>query len=85
MDAPVDRHYATIRERLEGSGNIIGPNDLLIAAHALAHDMTLVSANVSEFSRVPGLGVANWLSDTEPARPGEPGLTEGQPPASTGP
>ena len=85
MDAPVDRHYATIRERLEGSGNIIGPNDLLIAAHALAHDMTLVSANVSEFSRVPGLRVANWLSDTEPARPGEPGLTEGQPPASTRP
>ena len=85
MDAPVDRHYATIRVHLEGSGNIIGPNDLLIAAHALAHDMTLVSANVSEFSRVPGLRVVNWLSDTETARPAEPGRTEDQPPASTGP
>ena len=76
MDAPVDRHYATIRVHLEGGGNIIGPNDLLIAAHALAHDMTLVSANVSEFSRVPGLRVVDWLSETEPTRPVEPGLTE---------
>jgi tRNA(fMet)-specific endonuclease VapC len=39
----------------------IGPNDLLIAAHALAMDLTLVTANTREFSRVPGLKLENWL------------------------
>ncbi|MEH2127845.1 hypothetical protein [Nostoc sp.] len=36
-------------------------NDLLIAAHALALNLTLVTANVREFERVPGLRVENWL------------------------
>jgi tRNA(fMet)-specific endonuclease VapC len=56
-----DRHYAAIRRGLTRDGNLIGPNDLLIAAHTLALDMTLVTANVSEFSRVPGLQVENWI------------------------
>jgi len=38
-------------------------NDLLIAAQALALGLTVVTANVDEFSRVPGLGVENWLSE----------------------
>ena len=42
-------------------GRPIGPNDLLIAAHALALDATLVTDNESEFRRVPGLVVENWL------------------------
>jgi len=47
--------YGVIREELERAGTPIGPNDLLIAATALAHDGTLVTHNIREFSRVPGL------------------------------
>ena len=61
FEHPADRHYANIRTALERAGTPIGPNDLLIAAHALALDLTLVTANISEFSRVPGLRVENWL------------------------
>jgi hypothetical protein len=43
------------------AGRPIGPIDLLIAAHALSLDLTLVTANLSEFSRVPNLAVENWL------------------------
>ncbi len=64
LDTPCDRHYAEVRWHLEQSGTPIGPNDLLIAAHALREDCVLVSANVREFARVPGLRVQNWL---EPA------------------
>jgi tRNA(fMet)-specific endonuclease VapC len=61
LDAEVDRHYAEIRTTLEACGTSIGPNDLLIAAHSLALDLTLVTANTTEFSRVRGLPVENWL------------------------
>jgi tRNA(fMet)-specific endonuclease VapC len=61
FDAPADQHYAGLRLALELKGTPIGPNDLLIAAHALAHSATLVTANTGEFSRVPGLVVENWL------------------------
>lgn len=61
FEAPADLHYADIRSFLEASGDPIGPNDLLIAAHARALDLTLVTANSTEFSRVPGLRVENWL------------------------
>lgn len=57
--------YANLRKQLEASGKAIGANDLLIAAHALALDATLVSAD-AEFLRVPGLRVENWLSNEEP-------------------
>jgi len=53
-------HYAHIRSTLEGKGQPIGPNDTLIAAHALALGATLVTAD-AEFTRVPGLKVENWL------------------------
>jgi tRNA(fMet)-specific endonuclease VapC len=53
--------YADIRAHLEQLGNPIGPNDLFIAAHALALEATLVTDNESEFRRVPGLAVENWL------------------------
>jgi tRNA(fMet)-specific endonuclease VapC len=49
LDIPVDRHYGEIRHCLEQSGQSIGPNDLLIAAHAAALDLILVSANLREF------------------------------------
>jgi tRNA(fMet)-specific endonuclease VapC len=61
FEAPVDLHYADIRGILESAGDPIGPNDLLIAAHARTLDLTVVTANFTEFSRVPGLRVENWL------------------------
>lgn len=61
LESPADKHYAEIRSRLEQTGTPIGPNDLLIAAHALALNLTLVTANVREFERVPDLKVINWL------------------------
>lgn len=61
LEAPTDRHYGDIRHRLARQGVPIGPNDLLIAAHARSLDLTLVSSNESEFRRVPDLRVENWL------------------------
>lgn len=60
-EAPADRHYGQLRADLERRGEAIGPNDMLIAAHALALDCVVVTANVNEFARVPGLRVENWL------------------------
>lgn len=57
-------HYATIRAELERQGTPIGPNDLMIAAIALANELTLVTANQSEFSRVPGLIQECWESQS---------------------
>lgn len=61
LEPPADRHYGEIRQQLARQGAPIGPNDLLIAAHALAVDLTVVTASAREFSRVPGLKVENWL------------------------
>jgi tRNA(fMet)-specific endonuclease VapC len=49
-----------IRAVLESAGQTIGPHDLLIGAQALASGATLVTANVSEFARVPGLAWEDW-------------------------
>jgi tRNA(fMet)-specific endonuclease VapC len=62
-DAAAD--YSRIRARLRTSGQMIGANDLLIAAHALCLKLTLVTNNTREFSRVPGLQLENW---TQPVR-----------------
>lgn len=62
FEPPADRHYAQIRHDLGQQGQLIGPNDLLIAAHALALELTVVTANEREFGRVPGLKVENWLA-----------------------
>ncbi len=61
FDEPADRTYARIRADLEAAGQPIGGFDCLIAAHALATESTLVTANEREFARVPGLLVENWL------------------------
>jgi tRNA(fMet)-specific endonuclease VapC len=61
LDAPVDCAYAQVRWALEQSGQVIGPNDMLIAAQALACECVLVTANLAEFSRVEGLRLENWL------------------------
>ena len=67
FEPPADREYAKLRLHLEQVGTPIGPNDMLIAAHALSSESTLVSANTGEFSRVPGLAVENWL-ETMPGK-----------------
>jgi tRNA(fMet)-specific endonuclease VapC len=61
LEPPVDLIYADIRSRLQEAGTPIGPNDLWIAAHAVALDFTLITANLGEFSRVPGLRVESWV------------------------
>lgn len=71
LERGADHQYAEIRAHLQRAGLPIGPNDLLIAAHALALGLTLVTANVGEFSRVPGLAIENWLAAAAPA-PGTP-------------
>jgi tRNA(fMet)-specific endonuclease VapC len=63
FDFPGDEIYGSIRTQLESAGTLIGGNDLLIAAHAVALDLTLVTDNAKEFSRVGGLRVENWLRD----------------------
>ncbi len=54
--------YGNLRAALETGGSPIGAMDLLIAAHALSRNLTLVTHNVREFGRVAGLGVETWFS-----------------------
>lgn len=63
LEAPADHHYGKLRHHLTIQGTPIGPNDMLIAAHALSAGLTVVTANTGEFSRVPGLNVENWLAE----------------------
>lgn len=62
FDVNAAQRYGPIRAELERRGQLIGPNDLMIAAHALTLDTVLVTDNVREFSRVNGLKVENWLA-----------------------
>lgn len=64
FDEPADEHYADIRATLERAGTPAGTpissHDLLIAAHARSRALTLVTHNLREFQRVPGLKVEDW-------------------------
>jgi len=62
--------YGTVRSRLERQGQVIGANDLLIAAHALQQGLILVTNNVREFRRVQGLRIENW-ADHQQASPSD--------------
>jgi len=53
-------HYGNVRHQLESKGQPLGAMDLLIAAHALSLDATLVTNNEPHFARIEGLKVANW-------------------------
>lgn len=53
--------YGTLRAELERQGKQIGSLDTMIAAHALSQQATLVTNNISEFARVPGLRLDNWV------------------------
>jgi tRNA(fMet)-specific endonuclease VapC len=55
-------HYGQIRARLHKAGDMIGNNDLWLAAHARAEGWILVTNNAREFARVPGLRVENWAT-----------------------
>ena len=55
--------YAEIRDHLERQGTVIGPNDLKIAAICRTHQVGLVTANLNEFQRVPGLISEDWTRD----------------------
>lgn len=61
LEVPTDQRYGQLRAALESQGKLIGPNDLLIAAHALALGAVLVTDNTREFERVQGLVIENWL------------------------
>jgi tRNA(fMet)-specific endonuclease VapC len=60
-DARAAYHYGEIRAALEQRGELIGVNDTHIAAHARSQGLTLVSNNLREFDRVPGLVTENWV------------------------
>lgn len=61
FDASAAEAYGSVRAELETAGKPIGPLDTLIAAHALSLNLTLVTSNAREFSRVPRLRVENWV------------------------
>jgi tRNA(fMet)-specific endonuclease VapC len=60
FDAGAAREAAQIRALLESQGQMIGPYDVLIAGHAIATGLALVTDSTTEFLRVPGLRVENW-------------------------
>lgn len=60
-DEEASKYYGIIRSQLENQGNVIGPLDMLIAAHALSRDLVLVTNNEKEFNRIETLKVENWV------------------------
>jgi len=56
----VSQHFGEVKTRLQKSGNVIEDFDIAIAAHALAHDLTLVSANGKHMSRIRALRLEDW-------------------------
>ena len=57
------QEYGNIRADLKKRGRLIGPMDLLIAAHAVHHKLILVTNNTEEFSRVKNLKIENWVEE----------------------
>jgi tRNA(fMet)-specific endonuclease VapC len=62
FDAEAMRRYGQLRAQLEKRGTPIGPLDMLIAAQAMALGSILVTNNVREFERIPGLALENWVA-----------------------
>lgn len=62
MPVQAASYYGEIRSNLEKQGKSIGGNDLWIAAHALSLDLTIVTNNEKEFSRIPHLDIENWVN-----------------------
>jgi tRNA(fMet)-specific endonuclease VapC len=64
FDDAAAEHYGRIRGQLEKAGTPIGPNDLLIASIAIAHDLIVVTHNTREFRRVTSLRIEDWETET---------------------
>jgi tRNA(fMet)-specific endonuclease VapC len=60
VDLATARTHAQVWAELAATGMMIGPHDLWLAATCIAHGLTMVTANVREFARVPGLAVEDW-------------------------
>ena len=60
-DAKASQHYGQIKASLEKRGEIIGENDIHIAAHAISQGLILVTNNLREFKRVANLALENWV------------------------
>ncbi|MBL4903328.1 MAG: type II toxin-antitoxin system VapC family toxin [Desulfocapsa sp.] len=61
-DEGAANYYGKICSSLEKQGNIIGPLDMLIAAHALSENLTLITNNEKEFKRIKSLKIKNWVT-----------------------
>jgi len=61
FDSEAAIHFGQVRAELANSGKVIGPYDLMIAGHARSRGLILVTNNLREFKRVPGLRVENWV------------------------
>jgi len=61
FDVSAATHFGQLRAELYSAGRPIGPYDMMIAAHARALGLVLVTNNLNEFKRVPGLRVENWI------------------------
>jgi tRNA(fMet)-specific endonuclease VapC len=59
-DVNASKFYGAIRSQLENQDSVIGPLDMLIAAHALSNDLVLVTNNEKEFNRIESLKIENW-------------------------
>jgi len=60
-DQKTSQTYGQIKAKLENNGEIIGENDIHIAAHAISQGLILVTNNLNEFRRVPHLSLENWV------------------------
>ena len=60
-DQKTSQTYGQIKAKLEKNGDIIGENDIHIAAHAISQGLILVTNNLNEFRRVPNLSLENWV------------------------
>jgi len=60
-DEIASKEYGKIRSQLEKKGKVIGPLDMLIAAHAISKNLTLITNNTKEFDRIERLKVKNWV------------------------
>ncbi len=65
FDSTASFEYGNIRHTLQSRGTVIGANDMLIAAHAKSQDLTLVTHNTGEFSRIDDLKLEDWVHENE--------------------
>ncbi len=62
-DESASREYGKIRSYLEKKGQIVGPLDMLIAAHAISRNLAVITNNINEYKRIKTLQVENWVKE----------------------